>query len=100
MWRMLQAETPDDYVVATGSTHTVQEFLERSFGACGLDWRDHVETDPRYFRPAEVDLLLGDPSRAKERLGWEAETGVPGLAAIMVEHDRDLARREKHAAGY
>ncbi|MEM9703628.1 MAG: GDP-mannose 4,6-dehydratase, partial [Planctomycetota bacterium] len=97
MWRMLQAEKPDDYVLATGVTETVQRFLELSFGALGLDWRDHVETDPRYFRPAEVDLLLGDPSKAKRDLGWEAKTDLKGLATLMVEHDLELARREKHA---
>ena len=100
MWRMLQADEPDDYVVATGETATVQQFLELSFSAVGLDWRDHVETDPRYFRPAEVDLLLGDPSKAKAKLGWEPETDLAGLAKIMVDHDRDLARREKYASDY
>ena len=100
MWRMLQTDTPDDFVLATGKTYTVQHFLERAFESCGLNWRDHVRTDPRYFRPAEVDLLLGDPSKAKATLGWEATTDLAGLADLMVEHDRDLARREKHAGAY
>ena len=100
MWLMLQADEPDDYVIATGETHSVQEFLELAFGAVDLDWRDHVETDPRYLRPAEVDLLLGDPSKAKAELGWEPATDLPELARIMVEHDRDLARREAHAGEF
>jgi len=100
MWMMLQTDKPDDYVLATGVTETVQHFLELSFGAVGLDWKKHVETDPRYFRPAEVDLLLGDPSKAKKELGWEAETDLKGLATLMVEHDLDLARREKHAGAF
>jgi GDPmannose 4,6-dehydratase len=74
MWLMLQQEEPDDYVVATGETHSVRELLEEAFSYVGLDWNKHVEIDPRYYRPAEVDLLIGDPSKAKRKLGWEAKT--------------------------
>jgi GDPmannose 4,6-dehydratase len=95
MWMMLQQEKPDDYVVATGRTITVRQFAEMAFAHAGLDFRRHVEFDPRYLRPAEVDLLLGDPSKARRQLGWEPETSVEQLAAMMVEHDLELARREK-----
>ena len=97
MWRMLQAEEPRDYVVATGRTQTVQDFLEGAFARVGLDWRRHVKTDPRYFRPAEVDLLLGDPAKAEDELGWTATTDLPGLVAAMCDHDAALARREAGA---
>ena len=100
MWRMLQADEPEDFVLATGETRTVQDFLELAFSAVDLDWKKYVETDPRYFRPTEVDLLLGDPSKAKEKLGWEAKTDLAGLTKLMVDHDRDLARRERHAEGF
>ncbi|MFW5681874.1 MAG: GDP-mannose 4,6-dehydratase [Phycisphaeraceae bacterium] len=95
MWMMLQQEEPDDYVVATGETHTVREFCELAFGRVGLDYRDFVEIDPRYFRPAEVDLLLGDPSKAKRKLGWEPTTTFPELVEMMVDHDMELASREQ-----
>ena len=100
MWRMLQATEPRDYVVATGRTHTVQDFLEAAFARVGLDWRRHVETDPRYFRPAEVDLLLGDATKAERDLGWTATTDLPGLVANMCDHDADLARREAGVAEF
>ncbi|MCA9190252.1 MAG: GDP-mannose 4,6-dehydratase [Planctomycetales bacterium] len=100
MWRMLQQDQPDDYVVATGRTHSIREFLELVFGQLELDWQEYVQIDPRYFRPAEVDLLLGDPSKAEQKLGWKAETSVEELARIMVEHDLDLAQREVHGAAY
>ena len=90
MWRMLQQEEPDDYVVATGETHTVQEFLEEAFGCVGLDWREYVEIDPRYYRPAEVDLLVGDPSKAAERLGWKPKILFGDLVRMMVDADREL----------
>jgi GDPmannose 4,6-dehydratase len=96
MWLMLQHTEPDDFVIATGETRTIREFLDLVFGHLDLDWNDFVEIDPRYFRPAEVDLLLGDPSKAKEKLGWKAKTDVRELARIMVEHDLELAQREKH----
>ena len=92
---MLQQETPDDYVVATGRTISVREFAEMAFNHAGLNFDDHVEFDPRYLRPAEVDLLLGDPTKAKQKLGWEPHTSVEELAAMMVDHDLELASREK-----
>ncbi len=95
MWMMLQMPEADDYVVATGRTISVREFAEMAFNSVGLNFDDHVEFDPRYLRPAEVDLLLGDPTKAKEKLGWEPETTVEELAAMMVEHDMELASREK-----
>jgi GDPmannose 4,6-dehydratase len=87
MWRMLQAAEPDDYVVATGEMHTVREFLEVAAGHVGLDWEAVVEIDPRYYRPAEVDALQGDPSKAREKLGWEPTVTFEELARIMVEAD-------------
>ncbi|PTQ51395.1 MAG: GDP-mannose 4,6-dehydratase [Brockia lithotrophica] len=95
MWLMLQQEEPDDYVIATGESHSVREFVEAAFGAVGLDWRDYVEIDPRYFRPAEVDFLLGDPRKAREKLGWRPRVTFQELVIRMVEHDLELARREK-----
>jgi GDPmannose 4,6-dehydratase len=95
MWMMLQQEKPDDYVVATGRTITVREFAEMAFQAAGLDFKDFVEFDSRYLRPAEVDLLLGDATKAKEKLGWVPKTTVEELARMMVEHDLEMAKREK-----
>ena len=94
MWLMMQAERPDDYVIATGETHSVREFLEEAFGHLGLDWEKYVEIDPRYFRPAEVDLLLGDPTKARTTLGWEPKVGFKELVRIMIESDMKLAERE------
>lgn len=94
MWMMLQHDAPDDYVLATGQTYTIRQFLDYTFEHLGLDWKDYVETDPRYFRPTEVDLLLGDASKAKEVLGWEAETSCKQLAELMVDHDMVLAKAE------
>jgi len=87
MWLMLQQDEPDDYVIATGETHSVREFCEEAFGLVGLDWRQYVEIDKRYLRPAEVDILLGDPSKAKARLGWEPKVKFKDLVKIMVEAD-------------
>ena len=87
MWLMLQQEQPDDYVIATGETHSVQEFLDVAFAHAGLDWHEYVEEDPRYHRPAEVDLLIGDPSKAKKQLGWEARTRFDDLVKLMVDAD-------------
>jgi GDPmannose 4,6-dehydratase len=87
MWRMLQQDSPDDYVIATGETQSVSEFLDESFGCVGLSWKDYVSLDSHYTRPAEVDLLLGDASRAKRALGWEAKVKFKELAKIMVEAD-------------
>lgn len=87
MWLMLQHETPDDYVIATGQTYKVRDFLEESFGLVGLDWREHVEIDPRYYRPTEVDLLIGDPTKAASVLGWKPKTDFKTLVRLMVESD-------------
>ena len=95
MWRMLQQDEPDDYVIATGRTLSVRRFCEMAFEAVDLDMNDFVEIDPRYFRPAEVDQLLGDPAKAKERLGWVPQTSVEELCRMMVEHDLELAARER-----
>ena len=97
MWLMLQQEQPDDYVIATGETHSVQEFLEAAFTHAGLDWRKHVEIDPRYFRPAEVDLLQGDYSKARRKLGWEPKIKFPELVRLMV--DADIEKLKIHLAG-
>jgi len=84
---MLQQERPDDYVISTGETHSVREFLEESFAYVNLKWEDYVEIDPRYFRPAEVDLLLGDCTKAKQKLGWEPKVTFKGLVELMVDAD-------------
>jgi GDPmannose 4,6-dehydratase len=91
MWRMLQQDEPGDYVVATGETHSVREFCEEAFGCVGLDWKDFVKVDPKYFRPAEVDLLLGDSTKARKVLGWEPRVTFRGLAKLMVEADLESA---------
>ncbi len=95
MWMMLQHPTPDDYVIATGESHSVREFLEESFGYLGLDWREYLEIDPRYFRPTEADHLLGDPSHAREQLGWRPKVTFRALVKMMVEHDLELASQER-----
>jgi GDPmannose 4,6-dehydratase len=100
MWLMLQQEKADDYVVATGETHSVREFLEEVFGHLDLDWKQYVEVDPRYFRPAEVDFLQGDPSKAKRVLEWEPKVAFKALAKMMTESDSKLAKREKILAGH
>ncbi|WP_297277096.1 GDP-mannose 4,6-dehydratase [uncultured Brachyspira sp.] len=87
MWLMLQQEKADDYVIATGETHSVREFLDEAFGLVGLDWKKYVEIDPRYYRPAEVDILLGDPTKAKEKLGWQPKTTFKELVKIMLDYD-------------
>ncbi len=94
MYLMMQAEQPDDYVVATGETHSVREFLEKTFQVLDLDYRQYVEHDPRYDRPAEVDLLLGDPAKAKRVLGWAPRVGFEGLVHMMVDADMKLAQQE------
>jgi GDPmannose 4,6-dehydratase len=90
MWRMLQQDEPGDYVVATGETHSVREFCEVAFSHVGLDWEDHVTTDEKFFRPAEVDLLVGDPTKAKADLGWEPKVRFDGLVRMMVDADLEL----------
>jgi GDPmannose 4,6-dehydratase len=88
MWMMLQQDEPDDYVVATGETHSIEEFLTLAFEEVGLDdWHNYVRQDPRFFRPAEVDLLIGDPSKAREKLGWVPEVDFKSLVSMMVQND-------------
>ena len=94
MWRMLQQDKPGDYVVATGEQHSVQEFLETAAAKLEMDWRKVVEVDKRYLRPAEVDSLCGDSSKARRELGWQPATDFPGLVAMMCDHDLELAERE------
>jgi len=93
MWRILQQEKPGDYVVATGETHSVREFCEEAFGCVGLDWRDFVKEDAKYFRPAEVDLLLGDAGKARRELGWKPHVTFKALVKLMVEADLESAGR-------
>ena len=90
MWRMLQADQPDDYVLATNETHTVKEFVEEAFRHAGLDWEKYVKYDARYERPAEVDLLIGDPAKAKRQLGWEPKVRFKELVRIMVDADLEM----------
>ena len=97
MWLMLQQDNPDDYVLATGETHTIREFCEEAFGYVGLDYKDYVEVDPRYFRPSEVDLLIGDPSKAKKVLNWEPKVKFRELVKIMMDADLELAEQEADA---
>ncbi|MDC3953897.1 GDP-mannose 4,6-dehydratase [Polyangium jinanense] len=99
MWRMLQQDQADDYVVGTGETHSVREFLELAFRHAGLDWQEYVRIDPKYFRPAEVDVLLADPTKAREKLGWTPKVSFPELVRRMVDSDLELAAREKRARG-
>ena len=94
MWLMLQTGEPDDYVIATGENHSVREFLSEAFGYLDLDWQEFVETDPRYYRPAEVDELLGDASKARRVLGWEPKVTFKAMVQIMVDHDLALAKLE------
>jgi GDPmannose 4,6-dehydratase len=94
MWLMLQQPAPDDYVVATGEAHSVREFLDIAAAHCGIKWERHVEIDPRYFRPTEVDYLLGDSSKARQALGWAPRIDFTQLVQSMVDHDLDLARQE------
>jgi len=102
MWLMLQQPSADDYVVATGETHSVRELVELAFGEVGLDWRRYIQFDPRYLRPTEVDLLHGDASKARKLLGWKPKVPFAELVKMMVAHDLDLARREGilKTAGY
>ncbi len=95
MWLMLQQDKPDDYVIATNETHSVREFLESAFARVGLDWKKFVEIDPRYHRPAEVDLLIGDYSKARHQLGWEPKTKFVDLVKLMVDADVELLRRHR-----
>ena len=91
MWMMLQQDEPDDFVISTGETHTVQEFVEKAFAYAGLeDWEQYVRQDPKFFRPAEVDLLIGDSAKAKAVLGWEPKVGFDELVKMMVDNDLAL----------
>src|SRR5262249_38917453 len=91
MWLMMQADLPDDYVIATGETRSVREFLEAAFALVDLDWKPYVEVDPRYYRPAEVDVLLGDASKARRKLGWSPKVKFQEMLRIMIDHDMQLA---------
>jgi GDPmannose 4,6-dehydratase len=95
MWLMLKTDRPDDYVIATGECHSVREFLDETFGYLELDWKGHVKLDPRHLRPSEVDLLKGDPSRAKNELGWVPKTSFRELVRLMTDADLELAKREQ-----
>ena len=94
MWRMLQQDNPDDYVLATGEMHSVKEFLQEAFSYVGLDWEKYTRHDSRYDRPSEVDQLLGDPSKAKRVLGWEPKVTFKGLVKMMMDSDLALAEKE------
>jgi GDPmannose 4,6-dehydratase len=98
MWLILQQDNPDDYVVSTGETHSVREFCQEAFGLLGLDWEKHVQHDARYERPAEVDLLIGDSTKARQRLGWEPKVRFKDLVKIMIEADLEQAKREAQIA--
>ena len=98
MWVMLQQDQADDYVVATNETHTVKEFIQETFGLLNLDWEKYVNYDARYERPAEVELLIGDPAKAKRQLGWEPKVKFKELVKIMTEADLELAKREAQIA--
>src|SRR5258706_4316384 len=100
MWLMLQQQSAEDYVVATGETHSVREVLDEVFGRLGLDWKKYVEIDPRYFRPAEVDLLLGDAAKARKQLNWTPAVTFKTLAKMMTESDWQLAKRERVIADH
>jgi GDPmannose 4,6-dehydratase len=100
MWLMLQQDKPEDYVVATGETHSIHELLDVAFSHLQLDYRDFIEFNTKYTRPSEVDVLLGDATKARESLGWTPEVDFKGLVTMMVEHDLEMARREKFAKSY
>src|SRR5581483_11559017 len=95
MWRMLQQKRPDDYVIATGESHSVREFLDLAAAYCGLDWSRHVEIEDRYFRPTEVDHLRGDAAKARTSLGWQPTVKFEELVKMMIDHDLELARQEQ-----
>ena len=100
MWQMLQQDEADDYVIATGKTNAVETFVAEAFSCVALDWREFVEIDPKYYRPAEVDCLIGDPSKAKTKLRWEAKTHFKDLVRLMVDADMEMAQREAHGNSY
>jgi GDPmannose 4,6-dehydratase len=94
MWLMLQQETPDDYVICTGEAYSVRDFLDAAAACCSLDWNKYVEIDPRYFRPTEVDYLLGDSTKARTKLGWKPKVSFKELVKLMVDNDMEMARQE------
>jgi GDPmannose 4,6-dehydratase len=100
MWLMLQQDEPDDYVIATGETHTVREFVEEAFSLLDLDWKQHVVVDPYYFRPTEVDVLMGDYTKAKRQLGWEPKVKFKDLVRLMIEADLEIAKQEGYLSNY
>jgi len=100
MWLMLQQEQADDYVIATGETHSIRDLLDEAFGYVGLDWKEHVDIDARYYRPAEVDLLIGDASKAKRKLGWEPKIRFKELVQLMMDADTAIAENEAYANGF
>jgi GDPmannose 4,6-dehydratase len=99
MWLMLQQPEPDDYVVATGENHSIKEFLELAFDHAGLDWKKHVEIDPKFYRPAEVDQLVGDATKAHKKLGWTPKTKFADLVRLMVDADVQLLQSQPAGAG-
>jgi GDPmannose 4,6-dehydratase len=99
MWKMLTLEKPDDFVLGTGETHTVREFIETAFEYTGLEFDDHIRIDPRYFRPTEVEVLRADPTKAKEKLGWEARLKFKDLTKVMVDSDMRAAGLEPVGEG-
>jgi len=99
MWRMLQQDQPQDYVIGSGETHSVRELVELAFAHVGLDYRQHVVSDPKYYRPAEVDLLLADPSKARRELGWTPTVGFTELVAMMVDADMERLAAAAPVAG-
>ena len=98
MWLMLQQDKPDDYVIATNETHTVREFLEETFACLDMDWNEYVGFDKKYERPSEVDLLIGNPEKAKKQLGWVPQTNFKELVALMVQEDMKIAQKERALA--
>ncbi|MGH7875494.1 MAG: GDP-mannose 4,6-dehydratase [Candidatus Binatia bacterium] len=100
MWLMLQQDDPEDYVIATGETHSVRDLLDEAFSYLDLDWHKHLEIDQHYYRPAEVDLLIGDASKAKSKLNWQARTKFKDLVRLMIDADSETAKKETHMSGY
>ena len=96
---MLQRDEPDDFVIATGETHSVREFVQEAFSYAGLKWQDHVEIDPKYYRPAEVDLLVGDASKARQKLGWSPQTRFNDLVRLMVDADMAALKNASKQGG-
>ena len=99
MWLMLQQDKPDDYVIATGETHSVKEFLAEAFRYAGLDWKKYVKIDKKYFRPAEVDILIGDSTKARKKLKWKPKVNFKELVRMMVDADMEVVRKQVHGIG-